>query len=200
MRMSEQINDLASALSKAQGEMRGAIKDSKNPFFKSSYADLTSVWDACREALSKNSLAVVQTTAPADTGIAVVTTLMHSSGQWILGELRMQPAKLDPQVVGSTITYARRYALAAIVGVSPEDDDANAASGRADPGRVEQNVKISNDVKNQVHEQSIACLEEGDEHGLREIWAEFDADQKVNLWAMFSSNQRSAMKKLMSDK
>lgn len=196
MKMSEQINELATALSKAQGQIKGAAKDSSNPFFKSKYADLSSVWEACREALSKNSLAVVQTNSPSDSGIIVVTTLMHSSGQWVQGELFMQPTKADPQGIGSTITYARRYALAAIVGVAPEDDDANAAVGQA----KQETVKIANDVKNSVHEQSIACLEKGDEHGLREIWNEFDADQKVTLWAMFSSGQRSAMKKLMEGK
>ena len=194
MKMSEQINELALALSKAQGQIKGALKDSSNPFFKSKYADLTSVWEACREPLTKNGLAVTQTTSPSD-GVVVVTTLLHQSGQWIQGELYMKPTKDDPQGVGSCLTYARRYALAAMVGVAPEDDDANAASAKTDT-----NVKIANDVKNKVHEQSISCLEKGDEHGLREIWAEFDADQKVTLWAMFSSQQRTAMKKLMEGK
>lgn len=126
---SEQINELAAALSKAQAKMKGAVKDAENPYFDSTYADLSSVWEACRGPLTENGLSVVQTTkATAPGEICLVTTLLHTSGQWIRGELQMKPVKPDPQAAGSCITYARRYALAAIVGVSPEDDDGNGAS------------------------------------------------------------------------
>jgi hypothetical protein len=129
MNKSDQINELAAALSKAQGALLGAVKDSSNPFFKSKYADLSSVWDACRAALAANGLSVTQTTDGADASVVtVITTLMHSSGQWIDGNLTMRPKVADPQGIGSTITYARRYALAAMVGVAPEDDDGNAGS------------------------------------------------------------------------
>lgn len=128
---SESIAKIAEALSKAQGVMKGAIKDSQNPFFKQAYADLASVWDACREPLSSNGLSVTQTTRITDNGEPVIiTTLMHSSGEWIQGELLVKPVKVDPQSVGSAITYARRYALAAMVGVAPEDDDGEKAQGR----------------------------------------------------------------------
>src|SRR3990167_8044567 len=130
MERSEQVNDLAAALSKAQSEIKGAIRDSENPFFNSRYADLAAVWDACRAPLTANGLSVVQTLLPTtDTGaIPVETILLHSSGQWISGVLTVTPVKSDPQAMGSAITYARRYALSAIVGVAPEDDDGNAAS------------------------------------------------------------------------
>ncbi len=128
--MSQEIGELAAALAKAQGAIHGAAKGSDNPFFKSKYADLSEVWSACREQLSSNSLAVVQTTEPCSEGVIVVTTLVHSSGQWMRGKLRMRPEKNTPQAIGSTITYARRYALAAIVGVAQVDDDAEAAMGR----------------------------------------------------------------------
>lgn len=131
MNKSEQINELAAALSKAQGAMSHAAKDSANPFFKSKYSDLASVWDACRAALSANGLSVSQAVESGDNGkVTVNTVLMHSSGQWLSGELSMIPVKADPQGIGSAATYARRYALSAIVGVSPDDDDGNAASGR----------------------------------------------------------------------
>ena len=131
MNKSETIGKLAEALSKAQGMMKGAIKDSENPFFKSVYADLASVWDACREPLSKNGLSVTQTTRIADNGEPVIiTTLLHSSGEWMSGELLVKPVKADPQSVGSAITYGRRYALSAIVGIAPEDDDGEKAQGR----------------------------------------------------------------------
>lgn len=127
---SASIAALADALAKAQGKIKGAIKDATNPHFKSSYADLASVWDACRDQLATQGLAVIQTTANGINGVTIVTTLAHSSGEWIRGELTLKPVKEDPQGVGSAITYARRYALAAMVGIAPEDDDGNAASGR----------------------------------------------------------------------
>src|SRR3990172_7771323 len=155
--MSQQINELATALSKVQARIRGASKDSTNPFFKSKYADLTSVWEACRDLLTVNGLSVVQTNVPSEAGVTLVTTLMHTSGQWIQGSLFIKPSKDDPQGFGSAMTYARRYALAAIVGVAPEDDDANAASAKTAP------VKIARDIQNQVHEQSLSCLEKADD-------------------------------------
>lgn len=128
---SPRIGRLALALSKAQAQIEGASKSATNPHFKSRYADLASVWDACREALTSNELAVVQTTTGGEGRTVVVrTTLMHSSGEWICGELTMTPLKPGPQELGSCITYARRYALAAMVGVAPEDDDGEAAEGR----------------------------------------------------------------------
>lgn len=132
MNQSDSIAALAAALAKAQGAIKPAIKDSNNPHFKSRYADLASVWDACREPLSENGLAVIQTTdeVPDGSAVLLVTTLVHSSGEWIAGRLRLNPVKADPQGMGSAITYARRYALAAIVGIAPDDDDGEAAQGR----------------------------------------------------------------------
>jgi hypothetical protein len=126
---SDAINELAAALAKAQAKVKGAAKDKSNPHFRNDYADLASIWDACREAITSNGLSVVQTTDASDgTIVTVYTTLLHQSGQWLRGALTMKPQKVDPQGIGSCITYARRYALAAIVGVAPEDDDGNAAS------------------------------------------------------------------------
>lgn len=125
---SENINELACALSKAQGELVPAIKDSKNPFFKSSYADLSSVWTACKDALSKNGLAIIQTMDMKEGQNVLITTLAHSSGQWMRSCLPILSEKNNAQGMGSAITYMRRYALSAIVGVTcDEDDDANAA-------------------------------------------------------------------------
>ena len=127
MNKSENIKELATALAKAQGQIESAKKDSENPFFKNKYADLSSVWDACRKQLSDNGLSVVQTLQPSER-VTVVTTLLHSSGQWISGELTMTPNKSDPQGIGSCLTYNRRYSLSAIVGICPDDDDGNEAS------------------------------------------------------------------------
>lgn len=128
MNQSENINELATALAKAQGAIGTASKDKTNPHFKSSYADLASVWEACRDPLSANGLAIIQTTAPTDTGIVLHTILTHSSGQWIRGVMVVDPGpKGGMQPLGSALTYARRYSLSALVGISPADDDGNAA-------------------------------------------------------------------------
>jgi ERF superfamily len=125
-----ELNELAKALSIAQGQMGGAKKDSLNPFFKSRYADLASVWEACREPLSKNGLCIIQTTEFLADSFVLKTTLLHSSGQNISGYYILKPVKDDPQGMGSAITYARRYALQSIIGICPEDDDGEAAHGR----------------------------------------------------------------------
>lgn len=127
---SNEINEIAKALAKAQIKIQGAEKDRTNPHFKSDYATLASVWDACHTALNENEIAIVQ--APAitpDGGQIIVTILAHGSGQWFRGEYRVQAAKNDPQGVGSAVTYARRYSLSAMTGVAPrdDDDDGNAA-------------------------------------------------------------------------
>lgn len=127
---SESIAALAAALSKAQGDITGALKDSSNPFFKSKYADLASCWDACRAQLSENGLAVIQTTDIIADRPVLVTTLAHSSGEWIKSITPILTKDDSPQAQGSGITYARRYALAAIVGLAQIDDDAEAAQGR----------------------------------------------------------------------
>lgn len=129
MNQSEQINELAAALSKAQSQIGPAIKDSVNPFFKSKYADLSSVWSACREALTKHGLSVIQTTDMKDGQMILITTLLHGSGQWIRSSLPILSQKQDAQSIGSAITYMRRYSLAAMVGVTcDDDDDGNAAT------------------------------------------------------------------------
>lgn len=129
MSKSDNINELAGALAKAQGTIKDAVKDSKNPFFKSTYADLSSVWAACRKPLSDNGLAVTQMLDDTDHGLMMTTMLMHASGQWVASTLAVNPVKNDPQGIGSAITYMRRYSIAALVGVAPsEDDDGNASS------------------------------------------------------------------------
>lgn len=128
MMRSDQIGQLADALSKAQGAMRHAIKDSANPFFKSKYADLASVSDACRAELAAQGLSVVQLPTMREGKMVLEYLLLHKSGEFIGSELEMTPVKADPQGIGSAITYARRYTLAGIAGVATEDDDGNAAS------------------------------------------------------------------------
>lgn len=122
------MKELASALAKAQAAMKPALKDSTNPHFKSKYADLTSVWEACREALTKNGLSVAQVTEFDGDVTWIRTILMHSSGEMLEGRYPLRPVQNTPQGMGSCISYARRYALAAMVGVVADDDDGQAAS------------------------------------------------------------------------
>ncbi len=133
MNRSENINELAAAMSKAQGAIEGAVKDKSNPAFRSKYADLGAVWDAIREPLAKNGLSVVQFPHRVENGVEVETILMHSSGQWISSTLGMPVSKGDAHGLGSAITYARRFSLSAFCGVAPVDDDGNAATGRQSP-------------------------------------------------------------------
>lgn len=135
METSEQINEIAAALAKAQAEIQNASKDAKNPAFKRDgkelrYATLTSVWEACREALTKNGIAVVQCPGTnGDGSVTMTTVLMHSSGQWMRSEMVCKPMQPTAQGIGSVITYLRRYALSSMAGVAPDDDDdGNAAS------------------------------------------------------------------------
>ena len=196
--MIEQSTDiaaLAEALSKAQGKITGALKDSANPFFKSKYADLASVWDACREQLAANGLSVVQVNGNDSERITVTTMLMHSSGQWIRGTCSAKPAKDDAQATGSVITYLRRYGLAAITGVAQIDDDANAATGKKETDK--NVVSIDAATKRKFADDVRACIANADKDGLDQLWHEWDADEHVVLWNLFNSQERTTMKELM---
>ena len=127
---SESINELASALAKAQSEIGSVKKDAANPYFRSVYSTLANVWETVKPALTKQGLSVVQMPGSDERGYYVQTQLMHSSGQWIRSTTYMKPAKEDPQGIGSLISYARRYALQAMVMACPDDDDGEAAMGR----------------------------------------------------------------------
>lgn len=128
---SNSIAALAAALAKAQRQIQSAKKDSVNPHFRSRYADLASCWDACREQLTSNGIAVVQPIHNEGPYAFLKTILVHESGEWIAsGSYPLKPIKDDPQGLGSAITYARRYSLCAMVGVAPDDDDGEAATGR----------------------------------------------------------------------
>jgi hypothetical protein len=141
MKMSENISDLSKALTAVQAALEPARFNAMNPYFKSKYADLGSVFEACRHLLADNGLSISQFPGTPNTefpAIALTTVLMHESGQWIQDTLVMPIAKASPQDVGSALTYARRYVLSSIIGiVADEDDDANRAQ-HAPPKREAQ--------------------------------------------------------------
>lgn len=211
MLTSEHINELAAALAKAQAVMAGASKDKINPGFKSKYADLASVWDACREALTANGIAVVQMTQPSEAQEVVVKTrLCHSSGQWIQGTLAIPVTKNDAQGFGSCLTYARRYALAAAVGVAPEDDDANAAVDAKPAAKALPGAMNGADV----NRAELAAMSPEQQDYIRTEAAEvkrlhaagmsvydyvesrhLDAEEKMAIWSLLPSDIRSAIKR-----
>lgn len=175
MEMSENIAALAAALSKAQAKIEGAKKDSANPAFKGAkYADLSSVWDACREALTSNGLSIAQMPGACASGQMEMTTmLMHSSGEWIRETLTIPLQKVDAQGYGSATTYARRYALSAMVGVAPDDDDGNAASkpngaDNSAPSPAPNIQRRNNDIITPEHE--LMLIDKMREAGVGDEW------------------------------
>lgn len=218
MLKSESINELASALCKAQSVMTFAKKDAANPFFKSKYADLSAVVDAIKKPLADNGLAYAQATdIDEHGGVIVETTLLHSSGQWIGSRLRMMPVKADPQGIGSCITYARRYGLQALVGIPADDDDGNAASGnetnaakkgngaiKPTDGGLESFQAAHGDEAVQFLKETAAELvqlvetENSPATALNHLdEAKLDNDEKLALWAILAPNSktRNAIKK-----
>ena len=126
MQRSEELNELFAALSIAQGQIEDAAKSRKNDFYKSSYADLSSVRSAIRQPLADNGLSISQWDSVVPGGVEVLTILGHKSGQWMSGTLFM-PVKHEPHPIGSGISYARRYSLMSIMNLAADDDDGNAA-------------------------------------------------------------------------
>lgn len=142
------------ALVKLQASLPPIIKDKENPFFSSWYADLASIWDVIRKPMTDLGLCVVQCPEATDgETIRIRTVLLHKSGEFIDSVLVLKPVQalvdknaneraITPQTMGSAITYARRYALCAMLGIAPEDDDGNAASQRGRAPRAESTETI----------------------------------------------------------
>ncbi|HFR4575950.1 TPA: ERF family protein [Streptococcus suis] len=136
MRKSETIIELSKAFAKMQMELEQPLKNADNPFFKSKYVPLENVVDSITRAANKHGLSFTQFPSSDENGnVTVGTMVMHESGEWIeYDPICMKPVKNDPQAVGSAITYAKRYALSAIFGItSDNDDDGNEAT---QPGKV----------------------------------------------------------------
>ena len=146
---------IAAALAAAQSEMGKALKDSTNPHFRSKYADLGNVMDACLPALNKNGIAVFQPVGRDVLGVYVDTVLLHTSGERLECRVPLILGKNDMQGFGSAQTYARRYGLMTMAGIAPEDDDGNAAAKSAPAPR--QQSKPAPD-----HSQAVTYLQEAD--------------------------------------
>lgn len=185
---SDNLNELASALCKAQMEMGGAVKSASNPFFKSSYADLTSVIKAIKEPFANNGLSYAQfpVTSGGGNGVGVKTILMHTSGQYLEEEFFLPITKADPQAGGSAITYARRYALQAMAGLPTADDDAEAAMMRGKPELSHEercaNAALSNLQSLEFIRSSLITPTEENVALAKEAWNEIDVEAKHDLW------------------
>lgn len=152
MKTSEKIEEISQAMVEMQSQMGIARKGSVNPYFKSKYADLPSVWQAIREPLHENGLCVVQNATTEEKGVAVTTTIFHKSGQWIeFGPLTIPLAKMDAHACGSAISYAKRYGLAAALGIVAEEDD--------DGNRAVKAAKKNIEVKHVEKEELFSRLE-----------------------------------------
>lgn len=144
MQKSETLSEIGKALSKAQALIRPALKNSENPHLRSKYADLGSVWEAARDALAENGLSIIQMPDTDEPGhIALETMILHSSGEYISSRARVRLQKDDAQGAGSGLTYLRRYALSAAMGIVADDDDGHAAShgAPASASRPPQNAQ-----------------------------------------------------------
>lgn len=159
MKSSEQTNEISAALAKAQGTINNPGKTAINPHFKSQYADLSSGINAIREGLSSNGIAFVQATRVEGDVVMLDTRLTHSGGQWIESEWPVTKLPAQPQVIGSALTYARRYSLFSLVGIAGEDDDGTAAS-KAEIHAPPPTAFISPE---QVEELDTLLVELGDE-------------------------------------
>jgi len=133
MKTSETILKIAPAFLKAQQKIESAVKGADNPYFKSKYANLNSVMEACKSFLNEFGISVLQPITSDEHGEYVETILLHESGEFLSSRMKLVLTKNDMQASGSAVSYARRYSLQSLVFIGAEDDDGNAAVGNKMP-------------------------------------------------------------------
>lgn len=159
------MKGIATALAKAQANMGKAIKANKNDHFRSKYADLGNVMDACLPALNEVGIALIQPTGTDELGNFVETILIHGeSGEQLSCRVPLILGKNDMQGFGSAVTYARRYGLMAMAGIAPEDDDGNAAAASAPKGKPAPKPQEN---PNEAIERAVEYL--GEASGLEDL-------------------------------
>ena len=153
MKTSESIDLISAAIVAMQSEAQHANFDSKNPHFKSKYASLAEVIDTVKPILAKHELAVIQLPAFRESiGHVLCTRILHKSGQWIEEEMRLNPIKDDPQGLGSSLTYSRRYSIPGVAMIaSEEDDDGNSASHAPNVTTVQAKAFTKEQVIKHLH-------------------------------------------------
>lgn len=136
MNSSSSIVEISKALLQAQSKMGAATKGASNPYYKSRYADLNSVIEACKEHLNSAGIAVLQPVMSDETGDYIVTTLVHTSGEFLTSRMKIKSSKEnDSQAFGSAISYSRRYSLQSMLFIPAEDDDAESTMVRQKPSK-----------------------------------------------------------------
>lgn len=153
MEWGSDMKGIATALAKAQANMGKALKQANNPHFRSKYADLGNVMDACLPALNEAGIALIQPTGEDEYGRYVETILIHGeSGEQLACRVPLIVSKNDMQGYGSAVTYARRYGLMAMAGIAPEDDDGNAAAKAAPKQEAPKPIseKMFSDIKTMI--------------------------------------------------
>lgn len=202
MNKSESIAEIAKALCKAQGAMGGAYKGKANPFFKSSYADLSEVIKAIKEPFASNGLSYVQFPIEEGGRIGIETILMHESGEFLSNSFTVNLSKQDAQGAGSAITYCRRYGLQAVAGIPSEDDDGNSASQQQ--SMPHPNSKEARENKDKARQSSrtyqiIANYLLNEEEyplafeALQEITEEAE---KQAIWSLFTTKEKEIIRTL----
>ena len=189
------MKTIAASLVRAKREFQPALKDSKNPHFKSAYVSLGGALAAVEPALLANGIALIQRTFEDSTGVTVETVLVHESGETLeCGKLHLPAVKHDAQGFGSALTYARRYSLMAALGIAPEDDDGHAAT--AATANVEE-VNRTNVMK--VRSAIQEHLAEGRDMGVLEEWEaaqERGPDFCKGVWSGLTTPERDAIRKI----
>ena len=147
MKTSDSLVHFAPAFVKAQAQIKTAVKDTVNPFYKSHFAGLNSVWEAAKDALHLNGFTVSQPTTYRDGVMLLETIVLHNSGEFIAGEYLITTEKPGPQAVGAAITYAKRYALASIVGVMSGDIEDDGESATNHDSKPAAKPTVSNNVR-----------------------------------------------------
>ena len=159
MKSSESIEKLAEALAQFQAAVKDPLKSSINPHYRSKYADLHEVLQAIRSVAHKFGLSIVQLPGYADGRVHLETMICHASGQWIASELSAKPPRDDVQGMGSMISYLRRYAASAMLGLAQADDDGESAMPADDVPEIDAS---------KVFDQLLNAALTGGLNGLRE--------------------------------
>lgn len=192
MKTSTEIDQVAKALSIAQGEIKPASKSTVNPFFKSTYSTLAQVWEVIRDPLCKNNLTVLQDVLSSDHGISIVTRVCHASGQWVeFGPLEIPLNKKDAQAVGSAVSYGKRYALSAAIGVVSETDDDDGERAMNRQQEKKQEPKLTN--KTQWTELNH-LIEKCDQEYQKNIW-DYLTSQSIQSFADMQESMFYKLKK-----
>lgn len=177
--MSETITKLAPALLAAQKSMGDAKKDSKNPFFKSSYADLNSVREVAIPALNAQGITVLQPTVVVEGKNYVKTLLLHESGEFLAALTEIKNTKGDAQSEGSGISYARRYGLQSFLNIGAVDDDGESTMKRL-PEATKPTVTKPSFNKNASNGAQTANQTENDNKNMKaQIAAQQEAERQT---------------------